>query len=149
MSGDDKTDTDIRTGFGAALEAAMTGNVPGTEGSEDFAKHSPAEIRVLEHVVTEYAEAAKIDKSAIPENMRQNFANALAFYPQDVHDVLGVRGNLPTEMNDIEIDRSTMNQFIRGVAEDGTAFRTIHDSQMEVIAGDVHALSGEDLRTGS
>ncbi|MBW1596362.1 DUF6571 family protein [Streptomyces sp. JJ38] len=147
--GPDIEDADTRTGFGAALEAAMTGNVPGTEGSEDFAKHSPAEIRVLEHVVTEYAEVAKIDKGAIPENMRQNFANALAFYPQDVHDVLGVRGNLPTEMNDIEIDRSTMNQFIRGVAEDGTAFRTIHDSQMEVIAGDVHALSGEDLRTGS
>ncbi|MCZ7413165.1 DUF6571 family protein [Streptomyces sp. WMMC897] len=147
--GPDIEDADTRTGFGAALEAAMTGNVPGTEGSEDFARHSPAEIRVLEHVVTEYAEAAKVDKGAIPENMRQNFANALAFYPQDVNDILGMRGNLPSEMNDVDIDRLTMNQFIRGVAEDGTAFRTIHDSQMEVIAGDVHSLGAEDFEKGS
>ncbi|MCZ7432394.1 DUF6571 family protein [Streptomyces sp. WMMC1477] len=147
--GPDVPDEDARTGFGAALEAAMTGNAPGTEGAEDFARHSPAEIRVLEHVVTEYAEAAKVDKGAIPENMRQNFANALAFYPQDVNDILGRLGSFPSDMNGVDVDRQEMQQFIRGVAEDGAAFRTVHDSQMEVIVGNVSALDAQDLRTGN
>ncbi|GAA4656763.1 hypothetical protein GCM10023347_03400 [Streptomyces chumphonensis] len=147
--GDDTADADSRTGFGAALEAAMTGHAPGTETPDDFARHRPEESRLLEHVITEYADASAVDKGAIPENMRQNFANTLAHYPEDVHDILGKLGHVPSEMNGVDVDRTTMHHFIRGVAEDGAAFRTIHDSQMEVIAGDIHTLDADDLRNGS
>ncbi|WP_431780647.1 DUF6571 family protein [Streptomyces chumphonensis] len=146
--GDDRADADSRTGFGAALEAAMTGHAPGTEAPDDFARHRPEEIRLLEHVITEYAEASAVDKGAIPENMRQNFANTLAYYPEDVHDILGKLGSLPSETNGVEVDRLAMHQFIRGVAEDGTAFRTIHDSQMSLVVADITALDAEDLREG-
>ncbi|WP_340559803.1 DUF6571 family protein [Streptomyces sp. GSL17-111] len=146
--GDDRADADSRTGFGAALEAAMTGRVPGTDAPEDFARHSPEEIRLLEHVITEYAEASAVDKGAIPENMRQNFANTLAYYPEDVHDILGRLGSLPSDTNGVEVDRLAMHQFIRGVAEDGTAFRTIHDSQMSLVVADITALDAEELREG-
>lgn len=48
-------DIDSRTGFGAALEAAMTGHVPGAEPDTDKpTHHSRAQVRVLEEVVKSY-----------------------------------------------------------------------------------------------
>ncbi|WP_158239602.1 DUF6571 family protein [Streptomyces carminius] len=162
VSRPDTEDTDSRTGFGAALEAAMTGQVPGEEpvttdengNKKDPTHHTEAQVRVLEQVVTSYADIAAVDKSAIPENIRQNMANALAYYPNDVHDIIGKDGNfsskeLSTQPNDVDVHRETMLRFIRGVAEDGGAFRTIHDSQMEIIAHDVSSLREEDFRRGT
>lgn len=155
VAGPDKADSDSRVGFGAALEAAMTGHVPGEEPrGKNPTHHSEAEVRVLESVVKSYAEAAAVDKTAIPENIRRNMANALAYYPNDVHHILGTsgdfsRGSMSTEPNDVDLSRMDMLQFIRGVSEDGGAFRTIHDSQMGVIANDIVGLDKDDLQEGS
>ncbi|MBW1601522.1 hypothetical protein JJV70_05245 [Streptomyces sp. JJ66] len=151
---EDKADFDNRNGFGAALEAAMTGNVPGTPAPENYQDHTEAQTRVLEEVVKSYAGFSAVDKTAIPENLRQDFANALTYYPTDLHDILGVDGDfsgdyISTEPNDVNVDRTTMIQFIRGISEDGTAFRTIHDSQMGIVAAGISGLDAQDLEQGS
>ncbi|URN12362.1 hypothetical protein LUW77_13780 [Streptomyces radiopugnans] len=150
VPGPDKADADSHVGFGAALEAAMTGQVPGEDPQgENPTRHSDAQVRVMERVVTSYAGIG-----LVPENARQNMANALAYYPNDVHDILGKNGDfsresLSTQPNDVDVKRQHMLQFIRVVAEDGGAFRTIHDSQMELVAKDIHGLTRDDLMEGT
>ncbi|MCT2591065.1 hypothetical protein LHJ74_14290 [Streptomyces sp. N2-109] len=144
VNGEDAQDFDNRTGFGAALEAAMTGNPPGSEAPDDFTQHSEAERRVLERVVNAYAELTKVDQGGMPENIRQNMGNAIAYYPGEVHDLLSGRGDTYDQAK-YEIKNATMNQFIRAAGEDGGAFRTIHDSQMGHIAEQVHKLDRNDF----
>ncbi|MCG3041023.1 hypothetical protein L7D48_10695 [Streptomyces sp. S1A] len=169
VSGPDKADADSHVGFGAALEAAMTGQVPGEERRDPAAGIAEAQteeekekaerdlrkrIRVFEEVVDSYAKISAVDKSAVPENVRHNMANTIAYYPNDIHDILGTNGDFSrastkTEPNDISINRTEMLQFVRGVSEDGGAFRKIHDSQMVVISNNIAGLEKEDLQNGS
>ncbi|MFJ6612430.1 DUF6571 family protein [Streptomyces sp. NPDC091289] len=146
----DTEDVDNRVGFGAALEAAMTGNVPGSPVPEGFTKHSEAQVRVLEDVVKSYAEIAKIDQGAMPANIRVNMANALAYYPGDVHDVISGQVDytdprFSTHPNDIDVNRQSMNQFIRALSEDGDAFRKVHYSQVGHIAEQIGTLDKDDF----
>ncbi|MFP8887240.1 hypothetical protein [Streptomyces mangrovi] len=169
VSGPDKADADSHVGFGAALEAAMTGQVPGggsgetgsdsieaptEEEKEKAERDARSRVRVFEEVVKSYANISAVDKTAIPENVRQNMANTIAYYPSDVHDIIGTnadfsRDSAKAEPNDVSLHRTKMLQFIRGVSEDGGAFRTIHDSQMAIVANDIVGLSKDDLQGGS
>lgn len=150
----DTTAPDARSGYGAALEAAATGNVPGTEAPKDFATHSKAETRVFEHMVEAYGADAKDDPESIPGNLRQNMANTVAAYPHDVHDVLGKNMDYSnphnsTDPNDVSVKDKRLQQFLLGVSQDGGAFRTIHDSQAQVIAQDVAGLDRQDFAENS
>ncbi|MCH0542601.1 hypothetical protein I3F58_24190 [Streptomyces sp. MUM 203J] len=146
----DTSDTDSHIGFGAALEAATTGNVPGTPAPEAFTEHTAAETRVMESVIRSYAEIAKIDQAAMPENIRVNMANSLAYYPSDVHQILANQINYAesdesTHPNGIDVSTEDMQHFIRAASEDGGAFRMIHDSQMGHIAEQIGSLDRQDL----
>ncbi|MDJ1133370.1 DUF6571 family protein [Streptomyces iconiensis] len=146
----DEAAPDVRSGYGAALEAAATGNAPGTDAPEDFGTHSKAEIRVFEHMVESYGADAKHDPESIPGNLRQNMANAVAAYPHDVHDILGVdmdhsNSSNATDPNGVSVSDKQMHQFLRGISEDGGAFRTVHDSQARIIAEDVAGLDQQDF----
>ncbi|MFE0604098.1 DUF6571 family protein [Streptomyces sp. NPDC058892] len=146
----DTADVDTRVGFGAALEAAMTGHVPGSHAPEGFTKHSEAQTRVLEDVVKSYAEITKIDQGAMPANIRVNMANSLAYYPGDVHDLLSAQVDysnpaFSTRPNGVDVSTETMNQFIRAASEDGGAFRMIHDSQLGHIAEQINTLGRDDF----
>lgn len=139
-------DKDTRSGFGAALQAAMTGNEPGAGPPQDFMHHSHAERRVFEHVVNSYGETAKTHQTAMPDNIRQNMANALAYYPDDVHGLLSQRGDTYHAVRaDQDIGGDTMTHFIRAAGQDGQAFRTIHDSQMSVISHQLGGLDHDDF----
>ncbi|MGW7517253.1 hypothetical protein ACWGJ2_16855 [Streptomyces sp. NPDC054796] len=145
VPGQDAEDKDARSGFGAALEAAMTGHVPGEKPTDDFSKHSDAQVRVFEKVVESYADITKVDQSAMPENIRQNMANTIAHYPSDVHEVLSLRGVSETTENRVGTERGDLVQFLRGAAEDGQAFRTIHDSQVGYIGDRIQHLDHDDF----
>lgn len=147
--GPDEEGKDVRSGFGAALEAAATGHAPGTDVPDDFTKHTDAQKRVFQEVVTSYADITKTDQTAMPENIRQNMANTVAYYPDDVHDILGMRGLDQTDDNGLTVERGDMVRFLRGASEDGGAFRTIHDSQMAAVAGQVHGLDHDDFTQGA
>ncbi|WP_125503921.1 DUF6571 family protein [Streptomyces sp. WAC 01438] len=148
----DVEDADSHRGFGAALEAAMTGVVPGSDlDPESYSQHSPAESRVLEEVVNFYGEAGIEDHgSAIPQNMRQNFANAVASYPSDIYQVLGKDVDFSdpdysTDPNDLDLKETSLIRFLREVSEDGGAYRTVHDSQVSFAATEIGGLTKEDL----
>ncbi|OII61098.1 hypothetical protein BJP40_07015 [Streptomyces sp. CC53] len=147
----DVLDADSHVGYGAALEAATTGHVPGASVPEDFTNHTAAQARVMEDVIMSYAEITKVDQGAMPENIRVNMANSLAYYPADVHEILVSQVDLTadgyaTDTNGLSVSTQTMNQFIRGVAEDGGAFRVVHDSQIGQISERIHSLTGEDFK---
>ncbi|WP_236239694.1 PPE family protein [Streptomyces sp. CC228A] len=147
----DVLDADSHVGFGAALEAATTGHAPGTPVPEDFTKHTAAQARVLQDVITSYAEITKVDQSAMPENIRVNMANSLAYYPADVHEILVSQVDLTgagyaTDTNGLSVSTETMNRFIRGVAEDGGAFRVVHDSQIGHISERIGNLTADDFK---
>ncbi|WP_410538048.1 DUF6571 family protein [Streptomyces sp. KL2] len=164
----DKADADSHVGFGAALEAAMTGQVPGEDPQGDPMRHSEEQARLLEHVIKSYAAVEdpdgsageKFERAVMHDNIRRNMANALAYYPEDVHEILGMRvdhgdrddgsaRDISTDPNGIDLDRGTVSRFIRDVSEDGRAFRTVHDSQMQVIAGDMEKLDRQDFEKGT
>jgi hypothetical protein len=86
----------------------------------------------------------------MPANIRVSMANALAYYPGDVHDILSAPVDytdpyFSTEPNDVSISKADMRGFIRAASEDGGAFRMIHDSQVGHIAEQINALDREDL----
>lgn len=169
VHGPDKADADSHVGFGAALEAAMTGQVPGEDPQgETPTRHSEERARLLEHVINSYAAiedpngsvGEKFERAVMHDNIRQNMANALTYYPEDVHEILGMRVDhgdrsdgsaldVSTDPNKIDLDRGVVSRFIRDISEDGMAFRTIHDSQMQVIAGDMEKLDKGDFEKGT
>ncbi|SER34954.1 DUF6571 family protein [Streptomyces qinglanensis] len=141
----DKEPADSRVGYGAALEAAMTGHVPGTEPPSSF-EASDAQRRVFANVVNSYAEEAKVHQDAMPENIRRNLAQAVAYHPKDVADLLSQRGHTyAAAPGGDSIDSAAMTHFIRAAGQDGQAFRIIHDSQMDQVAGRIHELNHHDL----
>lgn len=151
VPGPDREDADARSGYGAALEAAMTGQVPGSSDMPAFfAKHDDDEVRVFEKVVKAYGADAEKTSASIPENLRQNMANAVSSYPADVNRILGDEADYSqiksgTDPNGVSISGDKMRNFLRGVSEDGGAFRTIHDSQVAHIADSISGLGRDDF----
>ncbi|MFV0133311.1 DUF6571 family protein [Streptomyces sp. HMX87] len=148
----DIQDADSFAGFGSALEAAMTGYTPGVvPPPESYSQHTPAEKRVFEEIVKSYGDAGIKDQgNAVPHNMRQNFANAVSYYPSDVYQILGKDADFSgsdfsTEPNDLDLKDTSLIRFIREVSGDGGAYRTIHDSQVAFAAAQIDHLSQNDL----
>jgi hypothetical protein len=126
----------------------------GTAPPETTPEHAAERVRVLEKAVEEYVGRVEGDPGAMPEEIRRNMANALAFHAEDVHDILGLNGDfsdegLSTRPNGVDVDRAAMTDFIRGVPEDGGALRTVHDSQPVLVVSDVQDLGEEDFEEGS
>src|SRR5690606_18192275 len=86
----------------------------------------------------------------VPQNMRQNFANAVASYPSDVYEILGKNVDFSdptfsTEPNGLDIKETSLTRFLREASEDGGAYRTIHDSQVSFAAAEIGGITKEDL----
>ncbi|WP_141693601.1 DUF6571 family protein [Streptomyces sp. PTY087I2] len=153
LSVPDAQDADSGIGFGLALEAAATGRPPGTaDVPEGYERHSAAQSRVFEEIIRSYAESATSERhgSVIPENMRQNMGNIVAHYPDDIHQILGKNADFSspeysTKPNDLNVSNGELTRFLREASADGGAYRTIHDSQVGVIAQEIDGLSKGDL----
>ncbi len=81
-------------------------------------------------------------------------ANAFNFYSSDIRYVIGLYGDLSSDMlvtepNDVDIDRPAVEGFVRGVAEDGESFGEIHRFYLDLARGDVVELGEEDFRKGT
>ncbi len=132
----------------------MTGRPPGAAPPESTLEHDAERVRVLEEVVKGYADHVEDDPEAMPEEIRRNMANALAFYADDIHDIIGLHGDfstreLSTRPNDVDVDRATMADFIRGIAEDAEAFRMVRESHLALVAEGIRGLGREDFTEGS
>ncbi|MFB7076377.1 DUF6571 family protein [Streptomyces sp. NPDC056308] len=135
-----------RAEFGAALEAAATGRIPGSPLHSVPAHHDGAETAIFERVMGEYTEALKKDQSAVPVSMRLPMADMIADYGSDVHQILGKNMDGPTDFNNLEIDRGDLTRIIRSTAEDPNAFKAIHTSQTVVIADGLDRFPADSFR---
>ncbi|MGY1452503.1 hypothetical protein [Streptomyces sp. SS8] len=139
---------------GGELETAMTGRPAGTRPPERTPEHGAERVRVFEKVVKAYGDRVQDDPEAVPRETRRNMANAFNFYSSDIRYVIGLYGNLSSDMlvtepNDVDIDRSMVEDFVRGVAEDGESFGEIHRFHFDLARGDVAELGEEDFRKGT
>lgn len=136
---------DSHTGFGAALEAAATGRLPGTPIAGSHPTHTATQVDILEDIVSKYSKHTETNQSGMPSNIRVNMANMLADYPADVHDALGKDGNLATQQNNARVDRGDLTRFMHATSEDGKAFHIVHYSQSVEAASRVHQFNHDDF----
>lgn len=144
---DELKQTSARTEFGAALEAAATGRVPGSPLHAVPAHHDGAETAVFERVLKEYSgEDAPKNQSSVPLSMRTSVGNMIGDYASDVHQVLGKNMDGPTDYNNLEVERGDLLRIMRGVAEDPKAFGVMHHSQSVVIAEGMNDYPADSFR---
>lgn len=139
---------------GNVLETAMTGRPAGTRPPEKTPEHDAERVQVFEKVVKAYGDRVQDDPGAVPQEVRRNMANAFNFYSSDIRYVIGLYGDLSSDMlvtepNDVDIDRSMVEDFVRGVAEDGESFGEIHRFHFDLARADAAELGEEAFRKGT
>ncbi|MEU1784346.1 hypothetical protein ABZ553_00110 [Streptomyces sparsogenes] len=142
IPGNDAPDADVRSGFGRALEVAATGNEPGTDHVLGY--HTDAEARVMRETIKVLDDGR--NGSHIPDQLRQPLAHMLVDYTPDVHETLKGRGvymDRDGVWNDtgdpkgahMAVGKDSLARILRGVAEDGDAFRQVYDAEKFYAAG--------------
>ncbi|MCX3058709.1 DUF6571 family protein [Streptomyces beihaiensis] len=76
-------DGDVRKGLGAALEAATTGDAPGSYHA--IAEHTEPQARILQHTINTLATDGNAQH--LPENLAKPLAHILTSYTPDTHDI--------------------------------------------------------------
>lgn len=122
---------------GDALETAMTGRPPGSPVPEGKPEHDEERVRVFEETVRSYAD------HVMPAEVRGNMANVLAHYAVDVHGVLVGRESA----NNTGVAGEELVPFLRGVFEDESGFRTVHDTQIARVDEALGELDHDDFTT--
>ncbi|MEU5646774.1 hypothetical protein [Streptomyces milbemycinicus] len=131
-----------RMGFGAALEAAATGNVPGSDHTLGY--HTEAESRVMHDTIKILDDGRK--GSDVPYNLRSNLGRMLVDYTPETHEILSGTG--PYMDKDgvwhdgtggkdahMSVPKESLTRIMRGVAEDGKAFGEMFDAEKFYSAG--------------
>ncbi|WP_406149293.1 DUF6571 family protein [Streptomyces sp. NBC_01012] len=138
--------TSARAELGLALESAATGRVPGSPTHPVPVHHDAAETAIFKRVMGEYTEALHKDQSAVPVSMRLPMADMIADYGSDVHQILGMKTDGPSDFNQLEIDRGDLTRIIRATAEDPNAYKMIHGSQTVVISEGLDDFPADSFR---
>ncbi|MET9418082.1 hypothetical protein ABZY03_28615 [Streptomyces klenkii] len=140
-------DPAARIGLGAALEAAATGEVPGTKHT--LGGHTEAEARVMHDTLRTLNEGGKGDKLAA--NLRAPLGNMLTDYTSDTHEIMSLNnpaytGAAPAEGADgrvwkdsdgtvrMAVHPTDLARIMRGVANDPAAFGTMYRAEHEYAA---------------
>ncbi|GAA2624525.1 DUF6571 family protein [Streptomyces axinellae] len=159
MSMKELADLSDRGGFGQALEAAATGNVPGTH--HPLGGHTDEQARVMQYAVSHLD-----DK--MPTNLRAPLGHILTDYTPDVHEIL--TGTNPGYQNDqhlaqgvwkdtdgnvrVALSEQALDKVMRGVAEDPAAFADMFNAERQYsadslagipIEGDTKAIDTRDV----
>ncbi|MGY0061880.1 hypothetical protein ACWY4P_35995 [Streptomyces sp. LZ34] len=133
-------DPTAKAGFGAALEAAATGNVPGTKYA--LGEHTPAEARVMYEAIEGFNRAGAAENLDL--NLRRPMAHILADYTPDLHQTLARDNTLYREHNGlwnengelkVSVPEDHLVKIMRGVANDPSAFADLYNTQAYYEAG--------------
>jgi hypothetical protein len=136
-------DPKSRVGLGPALEAAATGNVPGTDDKLGY--HTDAEARVMRDTITLLDEGRR--GADLHPNLRSSMAGMLVDYTPETHEILtrtgmymdkdGVWNDGTGDPKDahMSVPRESLTRIMRGVAEDGKAFGEMYDAERFYAAG--------------
>ncbi|MDX3233446.1 hypothetical protein [Streptomyces sp. ME19-01-6] len=138
----DASEADVRSGFGRALEAAATGNVPGTDHTLGY--HTDAEARVMHNTIKILDDGRS--GADIPAGLRTNLGHMLVDYTPETHEIL--TGTGPYMDKDgvwhdgtggkdahMSVPKESLTRIMRGVAEDGKAFGEMYDAERYYSAG--------------
>ncbi|MFF5974793.1 hypothetical protein ACFY7C_25065 [Streptomyces sp. NPDC012769] len=137
------------TGLGAAIQAAATGQEPGSKPGEVGA-HTEGQARVMHHAVKYLDSEMNGDK--FPENLtniQKPMAHALADYVADTHVVLGgqeakyggINGNDDiTGSGDnahIAVGQGSLVRVMRGISDDSEAYALLYEAERHYAAGEL------------
>ncbi|MFI9255960.1 hypothetical protein [Streptomyces sp. NPDC053069] len=134
----DVQDTDVRKGFGAALEAATTGQAPGDY--HPIGQHTEPQARILQHTIDTLNSVKQAEK--LPENLTLPLAHILTAYTPDTHEINaqsdsrfeippGNTGSVWSDKNGahITVARDSLTKIMRGIADDPTAFGHVYGAE--------------------
>ncbi|EFL22218.1 PE-PGRS family protein [Streptomyces himastatinicus ATCC 53653] len=135
----DLADLTNKVGFGQALEAAATGEVPGTK--HPLGGHSEAEARVMQYAVSH------LDDNMSP-NLRPSMGHILTDYTPDTHEILSqanpayesekhiASGVFKDEQGNVRValDPQVLDKVMRGVANDPGAFADMFNAERQYSA---------------
>ncbi|WP_238545487.1 MULTISPECIES: DUF6571 family protein [Streptomyces] len=140
-----------RLGLGAALEAAATGNVPGTE--HPLGGHTEAEARVMHDTIKLLNKDWKGDE--MPSNLRSSLGHMLMDYTADTHEILS-RTNENYKVNAdgdgvwkddgtvrMAVSPEELSRIMRGVSEDPAAYAGMYTAERQYAA---QTLAGTDFK---
>ncbi|MFD0382493.1 DUF6571 family protein [Streptomyces stramineus] len=134
-----------RLGLGAALEAAATGDVPGTK--HVLGGHTEAEARVMQHTVQVFNEGKKIGD--VHANLRPSLGHMLTDYTSDTHEILSLTRRAYTDGAPSEgigkvwtadgttrmaVHPADLARLMREVAEDPAAFAGMYNAERQYTA---------------
>ncbi|WP_030345422.1 hypothetical protein [Streptomyces sp. NRRL S-1022] len=131
-------DGDARTGFGAALEAATTGEAPG--GYHGVAPHSEPQARILQHTInTLYTDKHAQD---LPKGLVTPLAHILTAYTPDTHETYAESSSQYAVDWDSEgsvwsdkdgahmaVGHQRLAAVMRGIANDPEAFGHVYGAE--------------------
>lgn len=135
-----------RLGLGAALEAAATGERPGTEHT--LGGHSAAEARVMQNTINLLNSEGAGDK--LHMNLRAPLGNMLSDYTVDTHEILsrtnedyksrfdeGQQGGVWKDEKGVvrmAVDKNDLVRVMRGVANDPAAYAGMYNAERQYAA---------------
>jgi hypothetical protein len=133
-------DGDVRTGFGAALEAATTGQAPGTY--HPVGGHTESQARILQHAInTLYTDKHAQD---LPKNLVTPMAHILTSYTPDTHEIYAESsskydidwdsdGSVWTDKDGahMAVGHQRLAAVMRGVANDPEAFGHLYGAEQQ------------------
>lgn len=133
-------DGDVRKGFGAALEAATTGEAPGAYHA--VGQHSEPQARILQDTInTLYS-----DKAAdhLPKNLSTPLAHVLTSYTPDTHEIYAASdskydidwdstGEVWSDKDGahMAVGHQRLAAVMRGIADDGGAFGHLYGAEQQ------------------
>ncbi|MFE0044727.1 DUF6571 family protein [Streptomyces albireticuli] len=139
-------DPTSQLGFGAALEAAATGNVPGTK--HVLGGHTEAEARVMHDTINTLNEGHKIGK--VHANLRAPLGHMLVDYTSDTHRILAQSEPLYVHAAKEEgtgnvwkaadgnarmaVHPADLARVMREVAEDPAAYAAMYNAERQFAA---------------
>ncbi|MFE0382704.1 hypothetical protein ACFW1F_01255 [Streptomyces bungoensis] len=133
-------DGDVRKGFGAALEAATTGQAPG--GCHPIGQHTEPQARILQHTInTLYTDKHAQD---LPKNLVQPLAHILTSYTADTHETYAEssskydidwdsEGSVWSDKDGshMAVGHQRLAAVMRGIANDPEAFGHLYGAEQQ------------------
>ncbi|MEU0006500.1 hypothetical protein ABZ079_20055 [Streptomyces sp. NPDC006314] len=133
-------DGDVRKGFGAALEAATTGQAPGDYHA--IGRHTEPQARILQHTInTLYTDKHAQD---LPKNLTTPLAHILTSYTPDTHEIYAEssskydtdwdsEGSVWTDKDGthMAVGHQRLAAVMRGVANDPEAFGHLYGAEQQ------------------
>ncbi|MGX4690057.1 hypothetical protein [Streptomyces sp. JNUCC 63] len=129
-------ESDARRGLGAAIEAATTGRVPGSDNKVD-GTHTVEQARIMQDTISLLDRGAKGD--SIDANLQGSLARSISTYAPDTHNILtedahydyNGGGDVRSDKDGghINVSKETLTRVLRGASDSGGNFAMLYEAE--------------------